>query len=40
MATTVLKVKDENGNGPTTYVVKLVASERVKGAKSKKVTLE
>jgi hypothetical protein len=35
-----LKVADTNGSGTTTYVVKLVASDRVKGAKSKKLPLE
>jgi hypothetical protein len=37
---TVLKVTDSNANGLTTYVVKLVTSERVKGSKSKKLRLE
>ena len=37
---TVLKVQDANGDAPTTYVVKLLSSERVKGSKSKKLTLE
>ena len=37
---TVLKVTDTNGSGVTTYVVKLVTSERVQGSKSKKLRLE
>ena len=37
---TVLKVTDANGAGITTYVVKLVSSERVQGSKSKKLKLE
>jgi len=36
---TVLKVTDSNGNGVTTYVVKLLSSDRVKGSKSKKLKL-
>ncbi|QIG45571.1 hypothetical protein G5V58_25010 [Nocardioides anomalus] len=35
----VVKVKDKNGRAATTYVVKLLSSERVVGSKSKKVTL-
>ena len=37
---TVLKVTDKNGAGVTTYVVKLVPSDRVQGSKSKKVRVE
>jgi hypothetical protein len=35
----VVKVKDKNGTRSTTYVVKLLSSDRVVGSKSKKVTL-
>jgi hypothetical protein len=37
---TALKVKDTNGAGSTTYVVKLASSDRVQGSKSKKLKLE
>jgi hypothetical protein len=36
---TALKVADTNGAGTTTYVVKLVTSDQVKGSKSKKLNL-
>ena len=36
----VLKVADKNGSGTTTYVVKVVPSDRVQGSKSKKVEVD